>query len=681
MTHASEAIPSSGHNLGSIWGSFWDTDRTQWQWQAPTPRATSQDKGAAALPSWLMEWDTTSQEKMAESVDAEITNGRPIEKPVRVEEDIRRYRAMIKKATGKNNITKLSLDFAVQFRKSLTLGLVSEKTLDYTLRHVPKDIRAAYPNEKLTSYLCLAFFTDVWEGIAASKVIGPSDIDAKVMNRLFSLVVSLPIAQGMLGLAHKILHSTSDIQLRHMARGITFLVKKWSESWLADWEARERGEEMRSAESLVTTAEERVAGAQTLVMALKQGPDYDKGLAMAQEALSDAHTAVSIAIDATVQAEDIVSPLEASTNALAQALEKLPRDLVLNLVRYYSRRIMAVGGRKEQSHWSFYYRWLYVVARMSNVDDQLLVQIWRQVDPSNHLSTTKCSVIILNQWISQGKVKKAPAVRNTFAASLLWPLAGQSASFARLLLALDKHRELCFTRAGELFELLHSLGRHQHIPDILFRMNELDMKIPTTMLGAAVEKMSAHDIKRALDMYYLPHDMKLGYPLRPEFMPKFVIAQINDPSVPPAAIWKLLNIPIYEGGSSFQPYFAKPLPREMIDLIHKMATAFARSEGRPCRVAFRNILQCLHHLRIHNAPISPELTRAVSHANITRSILNGLSVGQERLRYALHLVAKVEGEEVAKAVDETVFKWRQYVHEKRTKARREANVLSTGPIE
>lgn len=686
MTHVSEAVPSAVPNAPSIWGSFWEVDRTQWQWQAPTPRPATQDNSAAALPAWLLDWDTTPQGQTAEPAGPEITHERSLEESVTVEgdlrqfrtRDVREFRETFKATPNRSAIEKMSADFCLQFRKSLSLGLVTQGALDYALKHLSKDFRAAHTEEKIASDLLWRFYTGVWDGIAECKVLGPADIDANIMNRLFSGVVSLPLTEGTQVLAQKILHMVTDLQLRHMEQALTILVKKWTQIWFELQKPGDCLKELQFAETLVAEAEKNVTDAKRLTMALEDGSD-GQALSKAQKAIADADAAVTIAIDATTKVQDIWWPTRASVTALARTLEKLPADMLLKLLPIWSEQLVKACTENRMSNLQFAFLWLSAVARLPNVGYDLFVQTWHQVDPAKRLHLNKCSQVILEHWISQGKVTKAAAVRNDFDAfAAERTLHGGSENFTRLLLALDKHRQICFGRTKDLFDLLRKLERPRYISEILFRMKKLGMKVPTTLLGATVKKMGPEPemVQQALAIWNLPHKMKLGYPLRPDFVPNFVISLINAPGVPPGVIWKLLSIPMYEQKdiTKFQRHQAKPLPREMIDLLHKMATAFARSEARPPRVAFRNILQCMYHLQIHNAPISPELTRAVNHECITESMLRGLYVGQKRLRYALYLVAQVEGEDVARKVDETVLKWRRIHYKKWKGEQRTRNV-------
>ena len=631
------------------------------------------------MPAWLSEWDTTAQGQTAGPINVEKADRGLVEQSPRIKDDIRQFRRSLKETDCESKIKLLTLQFSAQFKKSLALGSVSVEALANGLQHVSIDIRNASPNEELTSDVSLAFYAAVWEGIEASKVFGPMDIHTRVLNQLVSLVALLPVTPETQALAHRILRGVSGTQLRKMQRGITCLVQRWSESWLAVRDPGECADETRSAELLVAEAVAKGVNAQALAMSIEQGTDYEQLLDEAEEAIAGARVAISHAIAATVKAEDIISPHQVSAKALADALGNLPHDLLLRLLPACTNHIIAMCGNLKSS-WSFRHRWLCAVAQMPNASDNQLVRIWKTLDPLNDLREEQCSEVVLHHWISQNKIKEAAAVTNTFTASSRWCSTGKSFSFARLLLAIDKHREMCFTRTGDLFHLLRKIGRHREIYTILCRMKDLDMKIPTTMLGAAVEKMSSHDAKRALKMWNLPFKMKLGYPLRPDYIPQFVLSMIDDPEIPSETIWNLLNIPMYNRRRSYQPHCSEPLPEEMIDLMHKMASAFARSEARTARVAFRNICQCLQHLRLHGAPISPGLTRAVSHAGITRSIMKGMVVGQERLRYTLCLIAEVEGEGVAKEVDETVYKWRQFVKGHHDKLYETANPLRVGAI-
>ena len=689
MTHGSDVVRLPAHSVESIWGIFGEPDRTKWQWQAPTPRAPAEETSRSALPAWLLQWDTTIQKKgggkaVEEAMAAVLADERHLAQAVTVEDDIHQAREAIQRTSSRKMITRIAMEFALQFKLSLSLGLVSQEALNSALLFVSEDLRAVYPNEHFTSYQ-LAFCTHVWDGIGESKVLQPADIDANVMSSLFSLVASLPLNPGVKELAQKILHSATNVQLRHMEHNLTSLVSRWTKPWRKRQKPRHCIKEIRYAESSVREAEDNLTSVERALMTLNEDVRDMVALRIVQEAIAVAKTAISIAIDAIIHLEDAVFPLQASVKGLARTLAKIPAEMLSELLPQWSEQLFKSCKREARHPVELAFLWLCAVARLPNVNCELFIQTWRYVDPGRHLRQDKCSQVILEHWISQKKVAKPAAVRIAFDASIEPSTSGISWSFARLLLALNKQREVSLARAEDLFNLLHKLERPRHIPETLSRMRKLNMKIPKTLFASTVEGMSAYPnlVRQALRIWCLPNDIKLDFVLRPDFVLKLIINLINSPHIPTAQIWELLNIPIYEDmvGIRFQPHQTTPLPQEMIDLMHNMATAFAHSEARPPRVAFRNISQCLHHLRVHNAPVSSDLTRAINHCYITGSILRGFYVGQERLRYCLHLISQVEGESVARKVDQTVFRWRRLIDDKRARERRKANVLRVGPIQ
>ncbi|KAG0650777.1 hypothetical protein D0Z07_2428 [Hyphodiscus hymeniophilus] len=430
MTQVSGAATSAPHGVEPIWGFFMEPDRTKWQWQAPKNRPPTQHESVSALPAWLLEWDTTPQAPLGGSVVSGIVDEGRFEMPFRVEDDIRQFRETIKRTSGRNNIKRVSAEFALQFKKNISLGLVSQDTLDNALDYVTEDLRTVYPNEKTTTYMQLAFYTHVWDGIVESQVLEPAEIDPKVMNKLFSLVVSLPLNPRVTGLAKMILDSATDSQLCVMEQSLTSLVKRWTGSWLKRQELKLPTEEFQCAELLVEEAGADVTNARRVIKAMEEDMNDEVALTMAQEVVAKAHAAIRTAMDAVANLQDASSPLQASAKCLARTLERLP-----------------------------------AVERMSN---------------------------------------------------------------------------------------------------------DADM------------------VRRAMNMWLLPpHKMKLGYALRAELVPKFIINLINSRHIHTKEIWKLLNIPFYEDLISvkYQPHQSKALPREMIDLMHKMAMAFAHTDARPPRVA------------------------------------------------------------------------------------------------
>jgi hypothetical protein len=176
-------------------------------------------------------------------------------------------------------------------------------------------------------------------------------------------------------------------------------------------------------------------------------------------------------------------------------------------------------------------------------------------------------------------------------------------------------------------------------------------------------------------------------PLGLEQCPKLVISMINHPGITSDELWQTLGVPVYEKMSArFRKQFdPRTLSSNWIELLTKMAVAFARNDLDRPRIAFRNVMNCIHHLRRHNVPLSADITRALTHAGITRHIIHKEHVSQDRVQWALGLIEAAEGTEVAEAVDTIVSLKNSIFQEERLKKqdqeRRERNVLHVGPID
>jgi hypothetical protein len=663
LTHLSEAIPTPLSRPGHIWNLLGAADRTQWRWEAPKLRPARKESDTNALPAWLSEWDTTPQETV-EDLRVEMTEEKcSVAGEFTVEEDVRSFREMIRSEPDAG----IQIGhFNARLKQSLTLGLVPSEMLSFILQRITEDLRESSKNLKLAQARCVAFYNVVWDGISASKVLRPVDFEGKILNEIVYLLSGLPSTSEVQSLAHSILCSASTPQFQYMDLGIISLVKKWSHNWL---EAPCIGDYLsvfRTAEDSVVNAKTKLTDAYKIVAALEKGSKSEKDFAMVRDAVSVVHIAIYQALVSIGRVEQIFSPFKSSSKMLADALQNIPHNLFLRVASSCLENIMMVCSGRGNHLRTIRYYWLSTMAQIPKVDTELFLQTWKALETRGDIPENEASDLMLNHWISRGYVRNGIGVRNSFEATA--QRVGRE-DFASLLFALDKHRENSLTRTRELFLLLDKLGKYRKVYKILSRMNDLGLKVPMSCLGRSIDTMSNYDARLALKTFYLHKAMLLGdRRVRLDWIPNFIIALINDRSVTPKQIWGILRIPIYEELPRSQRHFqATPLSQTMIALLHKMAFEFAHSEARPTRVALRNVLQCLYHLRVHRAPISQELSRAMSRAGISEDINNGQWIRDERLRYTLHLIKEIEGEDVAEKVDATVLNWREFLSEKQAR--------------
>jgi len=462
------------------------------------------------------------------------------------------------------------------------------------------------------------------------------------------------------------------------------LVLKWSRTWLEEQPLVDPEPSLATslamAEQTVVHASKKVMHAHELIMSLDP---TSRQISNAHEVLSYTKKGILEGIAIVKSAENTLLPHEASIMTLADALGNLSPGRLAPIVRSCSDQIVSFCKTTEGSLELFRYRWLSLLARLPNTDTSRFRKAWQNLEAcKGPLREDFSSDLLLNHWISQGYLPDAEIIRNSFEASARRP---GSRDFGSLLFTLQKHGHDCWTRATDLFQLLGDVGRYQSTYRVLSRTKNLGVKPPPAdFIRQTLSALSDSNPRLALKIYnmYVPTAYNVEQ-MRMYWCSKFFIAMIHEGRIPPNAIWKTLGIPIYSklrkhelpGRSS------KPLPAGMIDLLTKMADAFAHSDARPQRVAFRNVMQCVYHLRRHGAPIAPQLTRAITHAGITREVNRENWIGTERLRWALRMVEGAEGTAVAQTVDRAVYRWRQAYMKVQIQSWERRKALRVGPID
>jgi hypothetical protein len=680
MAHLTETIPTSAHNVGSLWGFFGEVDNTQWQWEPPTTRNSTMGS-AAALPAWLEDWDTSPQ--VVPEVAIEDSTSEPLEEALSMEEDILGFRRKLR-AVIPDEIPKICDEFNQRFKQNLRLGLVSEATIHGVLKTISRDIRLVSSNLGLEGTpRLLSFYQAFWGGVISCKVLQPVDLDARIMNRFLFRLGNLPICTEVQILFHSVMHVVSITQLCKMKKGLEHLVRAWALSWLHEHSLGDSHLFFLSAERALSESSTNLGRLHKLV---HRGENDDLlDLSKIQEACKEAKARLDRALESIVEAEKVVIPFKGSIEALAGILSCLPRDLLCPLLDSCTYHIIRIHNSIEDPLAEFHHGWLSLVAKIPKLPDKIFVDIVRRMGhctgATEHLIPGD---VVLSRWISQGYVREGALVRNTFELSAL---DSGPHDLGSVLFAIDKHREKVYCKTQDLFKLLNDLERYKHVYGVLGRMQNLGLKLPRDIIGPTIEIMSKYDLKLAYRIYGLFYSGLIdGKGLQPHLMPNFIISMVNDYKVSPRRIWKVMGIPVYD---HLQPSKRSAFSRERlspatIGLVTKLAIAFAQTHARPQRVAFRNVVRCLHHLRRHNAPITRELTRAISHAGFTRKIIAGQRISKELLNWVLGLVEVAEGTDVAVITDRAVTYWNeQLLEDQWTKERakaREMNVLRVGPI-
>lgn len=125
------------------------------------------------------------------------------------------------------------------------------------------------------------------------------------------------------------------------------------------------------------------------------------------------------------------------------------------------------------------------------------------------------------------------------------------------------------------------------------------------------------------------------------------------------------------GVSNVYPRTAAEIRHAQIELLNRMAVAYAQASHLYPRVAFRQVYQCYHLLlRNHGrSSLSIAFSRAFTLAGLIRPLQELRWVGTMQLKFVLRIVREIEGSEVALKVDELLYIWRgQLIGEKAKEA-------------
>lgn len=691
MAYASEAMPMARQPFPVFWGTFGDLDMTQWRWQPPKTPSPKAANDPAPLPKWLVEWDQVVHNGPSEPEHLPSLQNQSFLNGSNMAIEINKFLESI--LVAPSNVDGICNEFNRHIKQALSLGMVSEESLQVLLSSTTDILRTNF-ELSAANLRCTAFYLAVWQGIASSKVVRPRDLDGHVIAAFISLISQLPSTTEVQHICRELLTSVSDVQLETMTQSIILLVKAWIPTWLKDDYLANYDPSLRDLEASVLESGYNLQRLQDVVASMSAEPYSETEIAGIRASITKSKMEMSSRIGKIADAELLLSSVKTSVKTLVDTLWNVPQPLIAPIIQACSEHILdeypSTDMNDRRSFQKIRYCWLSFIARSRFADDELFVKEWHRMESAsaamgrhtksatiNRLTNTESSDLVMYRWISQGLLSSASAVENTFSAY------GPDRSFALLLKTIDMHRENFWSRTKDLVNLLHKLGRHRSVHRLFAQMVDLDLKIPASLMASVIETMSSSNPRLALGMFKMYHRIRYdNKPLRADGCPNLILSLINDPTINPKEIWSILGIPMLEGPKHLRRISpSKPLSKSRVDLLHKMALAFARSECRSQRVALRNVMHCATYLRIHNAVALPELSKAISYAGITREIIRKHWIGSERLRWALSVISWIEGEEVARTVNQAAQLWRERMTQEQVSHRRDCNVLNVGPID
>ncbi|CZR50590.1 uncharacterized protein PAC_00464 [Phialocephala subalpina] len=604
MAHLSADCPPPLPSISSLWGSFWEVDRSQWQWEAPRSREPEPESFAPAR--------SRVQDKVRKSVSKSKVTTKAFS-----HQDVLTFRSKIK-SCDPDKLPAICNDFNQHFKHSLTHGTAPETAIIHALKGIPRDLRRASPSA--AEHQCLDLYNAMWDGFMACRILRKDYLEVAITKSFMTALGNLSMTMEVQKLVISVIGTLSAEQLDASTQAIGTMVDRLVDSWLPT----------------ITESSHSNIGVKRALHSFPQ--------------------------------------------ELAKVLRCLPEKTLFSVFHRGSKRISLFHEAATGVPIDVRYTWLFLASQLPGVSKEMFLWSWKTMEACGvPLQENIMSTIILQYWIEQDRLL---GVDMEYLNGGHRKMVSRGEGFGPLLHLLEDDEDLIWNLRKQLINMLLAVGQHQTLYNIFSHMKEHKKPLSMPLLGRILEATVTSEGAFALRLYRKCIDMRGEDKQRfiPELCPNFVLSLVNNPDITWPHIWHIIRIP-FRGDVSRLPKSrvgSPPITPKKIELVTKLAVAFARSKTRPPRVILRNVSQCLLYLRRHNATLNPDVSRALTQAAINLKMKFNKAVPQERAEWAVRIIQSVEGPDVAEAVHTIVNIWNERIYEKQ---RRAINVLGVGPID
>ncbi|KAI9869891.1 MAG: hypothetical protein M1830_004963 [Pleopsidium flavum] len=496
--------------------------------------------------------------------------------------------------------------------QAVVLGLISEIEIRSISRVASVINSISDLDTALPMFEGVQLIQSIWTGFQHSAVFPAKDLEGLTLNLLLCHLAKGSYTEGNRSLVASIVASATQAQLRHMTEGISIYLAAWYRNGMV----REVDNPELDYQANV------IPGLADFIDSLP--------LAIARSSLASATVA-------------LISHNEDGEVGAAQSV-LLFRKWMMSLVQSAQFKASVIGS----SEW------------------QVIEQSFGRPKHSNYVSlyldqfieVDQCRFILRN-WVPE-HVQPAggltedlicSAVRRQF--DELCPAQEGTHCYSSLILALCRTQQPYHQIFHDLLWVLRDSARPEAVLQTIEQLQILQVPLQPSILGAEVRRYSAISVRVALRIFELHLALKL------EGSMDFVLALINDPSSHVDTTFRLLKR--HQKSTKNNRRNVRTFPQARSRLLHKMATAFAHASHLRPRVAFRKVYQCYLHLHKEGFVLRAEIARALTHAGIVRGLQAGQRVSTMQIKWILRKVQEVEGDQVEKDVDSTVYHWRGIV--------------------
>lgn len=289
-----------------------------------------------------------------------------------------------------------------------------------------------------------------------------------------------------------------------------------------------------------------------------------------------------------------------------------------------------------------------------------------------HLSDDEKCVFLLRHWFTQdagdGDIFRPGSLPDSvrlFQDGLV-SRTGTTCPFVFLFHYLGPGVSTAGIMLPRLFFLLNELEMHETSLALFSYIRQSKITVDLTALAKKIINSTSINPQVACTLFKITPSLPL------ESCPAVAETMIYHPGWNPGVPLGFLDLRQESlGVSDVYPHTSQEICRTQIELLNRMALAYAHASHIYPRVALRQVYHCYQLLlrRHGRSSLGVDISRAFTVAGIIRPLQKSQWVGMEKLNFILRIVRKIEGDQVASRVDELIYMWRdELIRKKAEKA-------------
>ena len=516
-------------------------------------------------------------------------------------------------------------------KQAITLGLATTQDLSVVLRSLPRVIRSVVTSDELRHVTLLTSRT-LWAAIRSSCYMSHTFLNSNLISQMISMTVEVYFWEDLESALPEVMALMPVHQLEELETAISGAIVR---SLLREDESAIIGAQRPAAEYKPIT---------WIVRVLNQVP---------------AHVARFCVASTTKALRDVSRRLRP---------DRLPQSVVYPWVASVAQCASVKSSSYSTREWA-------------SVED-LLARPWQPAWLVPYLSTMAdkdasdfffryCIYNRLRRLVKSDLVDGDVLVAVTRRFKALQSRRPLHLTFSNLLDVVQEHTICQKLVLTQLNELLRYLNRPYEIYRVYLFLINSRRSIDRSILHKTLRDLAQLNGEIAIRLFrkQLRHQPAVAL----DECRDFIRTLIHDPSVKPASIMDLFCGPLESAYMNRwtrnqrrqrrQSAIESPARNELgprVRLLHETALEFAHAQHLPDRAAFRFVHICYLHVRLSRHRIGHKLTRALTHAAITRPLRAGRLVSISLLQFVLERVKMVEGQEVAKRIERLVSDWMRF---------------------